>query len=86
MLSERGKDFGGTTALDMLSCTIHAPEVVGLIGPNGAGKTTTMKLVLGLLRPSRGFARLGTLDCTKDARAVKGSSGIRQTSLRPTTF
>lgn len=70
-----GKDFGNTSALDALTCSVHASEVVGLLGPNGAGKTTTMKLVLGLLRPSRGFAQMGPLDCTKDARAVKERLG-----------
>lgn len=75
VLERLGKDFGGTTALDELSCEIRPGEVVGLLGPNGAGKTTTMKLVLGLLRPTRGVARLGSLDCTKDARAVKARLG-----------
>src|SRR5262249_6242161 len=70
-----GKDFGGTTALAELSCQVWPSEVVGLLGPNGAGKTTTMKLVLGLLRPTRGSAKLGTLDCTKDARVVKERLG-----------
>ena len=75
VLDRLGKDFGASTALAELSCTVHASEVVGLLGPNGAGKTTTMKLVLGLLRPTRGSARVDRLDCTKDARAVKERLG-----------
>ncbi len=74
-LDRLGKDFGASTALAELSCTVAAGEVVGLLGPNGAGKTTTMKLVLGLLRPTRGSARVGPLDCTRDARAVKERLG-----------
>jgi len=75
VLDKLGKDFGGNTALAELSCVVHASEVVGLLGPNGAGKTTTMKLVLGLLKPSRGSAHVGALDCTADARAVKERLG-----------
>jgi ABC-2 type transport system ATP-binding protein len=75
VLDRLGKDFGTSTALAELSCTIVPGEVVGLLGPNGAGKTTTMKLVLGLLRPTRGSARFGELDCTNDARAVKERLG-----------
>ncbi len=75
VLDRLGKDFGATTALAELSCEVRPSEVVGLLGPNGAGKTTTMKLVLGLLRPTRGSARFGDLDCTKDARKVKERLG-----------
>ncbi|HVH40906.1 MAG TPA: ABC transporter ATP-binding protein [Labilithrix sp.] len=75
VLDRLGKDFGAKTALAELSCSVARSEVVGLLGPNGAGKTTTMKLVLGLLRPSRGSARFGHLDCTKDALAVKEHLG-----------
>jgi ABC-2 type transport system ATP-binding protein len=75
VLDRLGKDFGTSTALAELTCSVHPNEVVGLLGPNGAGKTTTMKLVLGLLRPSRGSARFQGLDCTRDARAVKERLG-----------
>lgn len=78
-LDRLGKDFGGKPALAELSCSFHAGEVVGLLGPNGAGKTTTMKLVLGLLKPTRGSATMlvegGSLDCTRDAREVKARLG-----------
>jgi ABC-2 type transport system ATP-binding protein len=70
-----GKDFGAMTALDDLTCSVRRGEIVGLLGPNGAGKTTTMKLVLGLLRPSRGSATFLGLDCTRDAQEVKKRLG-----------
>lgn len=70
-----GKDYGKAVALESLSCEVRGGEIVGLLGPNGAGKTTTMKLVLGLLRPTRGRALLGDLDCTRDSRAVKARLG-----------
>jgi ABC-2 type transport system ATP-binding protein len=70
-----GKDFGATVALEALSCRVERGEIVGLLGPNGAGKTTTMKLVLGMLRPSRGSATFMGLDCTHDAHEVKRRLG-----------
>jgi ABC-2 type transport system ATP-binding protein len=75
VLDGLGKDFGTNIALESLTCTIARGEIVGLLGPNGAGKTTTMKLVLGMLRPTRGSARFLGLDCTRDATEVKRRLG-----------
>lgn len=52
------KDFWGrgrVKALDSLSLTVSKGEVLGLLGPNGSGKTTTVRLLLGLLFPTRGL-------------------------------
>lgn len=45
-------------ALDGLSLQVEAGEVFGLLGPNGAGKTTTFKILLGLIKPTAGSARI----------------------------
>jgi ABC-2 type transport system ATP-binding protein len=52
------KSFGGRSAVDGVSFTVSPGEVVGFLGPNGAGKTTTMRMLLGLLRPTTGSARV----------------------------
>ncbi|MBI4563694.1 MAG: ABC transporter ATP-binding protein [Planctomycetes bacterium] len=55
------KDFWGRprlTAVDGLSFQVARGEIFGLIGPNGSGKTTTMKLLLGLITPTSGAARV----------------------------
>lgn len=49
-----GKRFGKLTVLDEVSLTLAEGEVLGLMGHNGAGKSTSMKLILGLIRPTRG--------------------------------
>jgi len=56
------KRFGEAVALDALDLRIEQGEVFGFLGPNGAGKTTTIRLLLGLIRPSAGSARLFGLD------------------------
>jgi ABC-2 type transport system ATP-binding protein len=52
------KSFGDVRAVDSLSFTVDAGEVVGFLGSNGAGKSTTLRLLLGLLRPSAGHAAI----------------------------
>ncbi len=52
------KRYGRLTALDGLDLTVARGEVFGFLGPNGAGKSTTIRVLLGLLRPTAGSARL----------------------------
>jgi len=53
-----GRTFGKFKAVDDVSFSVGAGEIVGLIGPNGAGKTTTVHMLLGLISPSSGTIRL----------------------------
>jgi ABC-2 type transport system ATP-binding protein len=50
--------FGERLAVDGLSLTVRRGEVYGFLGPNGAGKTTTLRMLLGLVRPTAGRARV----------------------------
>jgi ABC-2 type transport system ATP-binding protein len=52
------KRYRGKLALDAVDLIVDEGEVFGLLGPNGAGKTTAVKLLLGLVSPSSGEARL----------------------------
>lgn len=53
-LSGISKQFGGLTAVNELSFSLNAGEVVGLLGPNGSGKTTVMNMISGFFAPTRG--------------------------------
>lgn len=65
------------TAVDNLSLTLRAGEVVGLLGPNGAGKTTTIKCALGLVRPTSGKIAIGGHDVRSQYyRAIEHASAV----------
>ncbi len=48
------KYFGHRIAVDRVTFKISAGEIVGYLGPNGAGKSTTVKMLVGMLQPSKG--------------------------------
>jgi ABC-2 type transport system ATP-binding protein len=52
------KKFGKFTAVDSLNLEVKEGETFGLIGPNGSGKTTTIKMLIGLLKPTSGSAKV----------------------------
>ncbi|HEX4255738.1 MAG TPA: ABC transporter ATP-binding protein [Streptosporangiaceae bacterium] len=65
---------GGVTALNALTVQV-APGITGLIGANGAGKSTLIKILLGLLAPTKGRARVLGLDCERDAERIRALVG-----------
>ncbi len=83
------KRFGPVAAVDGVSLTVSAGEVVGLLGPNGAGKTTTLRMLAGILTPDAGRVRVGGLDIHErplDAKRRLGFlSGDTQLYQRLTT-
>jgi ABC-2 type transport system ATP-binding protein len=70
------KEYRSQTGVADLSLEIRAGEIYGLLGPNGAGKTTTIRLLVGLLRPSRGEARVAGHDVLTDRRTVRSVIGL----------
>jgi len=67
--------FGTVKAVDDLSLEVPAGIVFGFLGPNGAGKTTTIHLLLGLLEPTKGQARVLGFDTRTQAEAIRARSG-----------
>ena len=52
------KRYGRLTAVDKLNLNVNSSTIHGFLGPNGAGKTTTIKVLVGLLKPDEGEARI----------------------------
>ncbi len=70
------KQFERCTAVDRLSLRVGRGEILALIGPNGAGKTTTTRMLAGILRPTRGNARIGGFDLLKQTEYVRMIVGV----------
>lgn len=69
------RTFGGFTAVDRISFAVAPGEVFGFLGANGAGKTTAIRILIGLLAPSAGSARVAGHDVATEADAVKRRIG-----------
>lgn len=69
------RSFGTIKAVDDLSMDVPAGIVFGFLGPNGAGKTTTIYLLLGILEPSQGKARVMGFDTRTQADEIRKKSG-----------
>jgi ABC-2 type transport system ATP-binding protein len=69
------KDYGGGHGLFDLHLQVSARQAYGLLGREGAGKTITIRLLMGLIRPTRGSAYVFGLDCVREAVEVKRRVG-----------
>jgi ABC-2 type transport system ATP-binding protein len=71
------KQYGEIVAIDHVDLTVDRGDVFGYLGPNGAGKTTSLRIMLGLIRPTAGWARLFGRDPLIDgAKALAGVAGF----------
>jgi ABC-2 type transport system ATP-binding protein len=76
-VSNLGKRYGRTVAVDDVSLKVFEGEIFGLIGPNGAGKTTTMECVEGNRVPDKGTISVLGLDPRRDANALRQRIGVQ---------
>jgi sodium transport system ATP-binding protein len=72
----RAVDGSVVKAVDGVSFSVAAGEMVGLLGANGVGKTTTMRLLATLLKPTAGTARIAGCDVSTDPLGVRRSLGF----------
>ena len=76
------KRYEATVALDGLDLELGEGGMVGFIGPNGSGKTTTIRLLLGLLRPTAGTARIFGRNCWSESARIAEDVGYLPGDLR----
>ncbi len=69
------KVFGTLTAVDAINFDVNQGEIFALLGPNGSGKTTTIRMLMGLLKPTSGTAKICGYDCFADSVEVKSHVG-----------
>lgn len=69
------KRYGALTAVNDISFSVGAGQVLGFLGPNGAGKSTTMKMITGFLSPTSGSISVCGHDVENDALAAKACMG-----------
>lgn len=69
------KYYGNVLGLKNLNLKIFEGEIFGFIGPNGAGKSTTLRLLIDLIRPQAGAAKIFGLDVNRDSTKIKEELG-----------
>jgi ABC-2 type transport system ATP-binding protein len=70
------KQFDDFTAVNSLSLSVPAGQVLALLGPNGAGKTTTVRMLSAILAPSAGSATVAGFDVVQSPQQVRRSVGL----------
>ncbi len=74
-IRDLAKSYGPVHAVRGVTFDVQRGEIFGFLGLNGAGKTTTIRILLDLLRPSRGQAQLFGLDCQRQSRQTRAMVG-----------
>ena len=74
-LDQLGKSYGNVRAVEELSLDIAPGTIFGFLGANGAGKTTTMRMLCGLVRPTRGSATIAGSDVWRQRHVVRAKFG-----------
>jgi len=78
LIETRGlcRDFGKVLAVRNLDLSVKQGEIYGFLGPNGAGKTTTIRMLSGLLRPSKGTIRIAGHDAAAQTDRIRRLTGL----------
>jgi ABC-2 type transport system ATP-binding protein len=79
------KHYGRSRGIEGLDLRVEEGEVFGFLGPNGAGKTTTIRLLLDLIRATRGEARIAGLDTHARSLEVRRLIGYLPGDFKPPT-
>lgn len=81
-LSGVRKEYGDMVVVEGLDLEARHGEILGLLGPNGSGKSTTIKMMMGLVKPTRGSVNILGIDASKDPIGIKKQIGYVPESPR----
>jgi len=76
IVSNLTKCFDPVLAVDHINFEVKREEIFGFLGPNGAGKTTTIRILMGIIKPDEGSARVMGYDILRETLKVKQISGV----------
>lgn len=76
------KSYGKNRGIDNVNLNVANGEILGFIGPNGAGKSTTIKVLLNIIFPTSGEAKIFDLDCVNDTTKIKENLGYVPSEVR----
>ena len=74
-ISHLSKYYGRSRGIDDVSLNVEQGDFFGFIGPNGAGKSTTIRILLNLIFPTSGRAKIFGLDVVKDSKKIHSRLG-----------
>ncbi|KAF0146874.1 MAG: ABC-type transport system ATPase component, partial [Ignavibacteria bacterium] len=74
-INDLKKSYGSVLAVDGVNYNVNRGEMFGLVGPDGAGKTTTIRMLVGLLNPDSGYAKVLGYDLLSQKNLIKDEIG-----------
>lgn len=77
------KSYGRDRGIENLNLEVEEGDVFGFIGPNGAGKSTTIRVLLNLIFPTGGGARIMGMDVVRDSKKIRLSTGYVPSDANP---
>lgn len=80
--TELTRSYGSRVGVERINLHVGPGEIFGFLGPNGAGKTTTIRLLMGLLKPDAGQARIMDIDCWVQSARAKQHLGYLPGDVR----
>jgi len=76
LVEDLRRTFDDITAVDGVDLEVHDGEIFGFLGPNGAGKSTIVRMLVTLLKPTSGRARVAGFDVVSQSAQVRSSIGV----------
>lgn len=74
-LKDLTKTYGKSRGVDLISLSVEKGSIYGFLGPNGAGKSTTINMLVDLIRPTNGSAKIFGLEVSKNSNIIKQNVG-----------